>query len=136
MWLSRFVFPTPAFDTISKLVFPIAIHLARGTGIALAPAVLASLYRDLSVIKNSIFCLDAKVCEDGDFSLADWSPFQFIQIWAWERFPTLRENPNLIENGGPRLARWHEVKRVKVGDVGSALIRREKVSCGALTPQF
>ncbi|XP_057487279.1 uncharacterized protein LOC130773342 [Actinidia eriantha] len=121
MWLSRFVFPKPASDTISKLVFPIAIHLARGTRIALAPAVLASLYRDLSVIKNSTFRLDAKECEDGDFSLAVWSPIQFIQIWAWERFPTLRENPNLIENDRPRLARWHEVKKVKVGDVGLAI---------------
>lgn len=47
LWLSRFVFPF-SFRTVSKSVFPIALHLARGTRIVLAPAVLASIYRGLS----------------------------------------------------------------------------------------
>lgn len=47
LWLSRFVFPF-SFRTVSKSVFPIALHLARGTRIALAPAVVASIYRGLS----------------------------------------------------------------------------------------
>jgi hypothetical protein len=39
-WLSRFVFPSNSYDTISKTVFPIAILLAHGNRIiALAPAV-------------------------------------------------------------------------------------------------
>ncbi|KAK6934429.1 Aminotransferase-like, plant mobile domain [Dillenia turbinata] len=40
LWLSRFVFPSPS-DTIGQNVFQIAIHLSRGTRIALAPALWA-----------------------------------------------------------------------------------------------
>ncbi|GAY59308.1 hypothetical protein CUMW_193550, partial [Citrus unshiu] len=43
LWLSR---------TVSKSVFPIALHLARGTRIALAPAVVASIYRELRPTPN------------------------------------------------------------------------------------
>lgn len=35
-------------------VFSIAIHFAMGTRIALAPAVLASVYRDLGLLKGKI----------------------------------------------------------------------------------
>lgn len=49
IWLSRFVFPRICKGTITKLVFPIAIHLSRGTRLALAAVVLANIYRDLSV---------------------------------------------------------------------------------------
>lgn len=56
LWLSRFVFPSSSSSggTISNNVFPIAILLARGTKIAFAPALLATLYRDLSLLKDSI----------------------------------------------------------------------------------
>lgn len=56
LWLSRSVFPF-SFKTVSKSVFPIALHLARGTRIALAPAVLASIYRDMSSLKEKIVAL-------------------------------------------------------------------------------
>ena len=50
LWLSKFVLVKSAsFQSIGKHVFPIAIHLARGTRVALAPAVLSSIYRDLSL---------------------------------------------------------------------------------------
>lgn len=41
LWLSRFVFPRNSFDTIGKHVLSIAVHLSKGTRLALAPAVLA-----------------------------------------------------------------------------------------------
>jgi len=41
-WLSIFVFPHK--DLVKRSLFPNAIHLARGNPIALAPAVLASIY--------------------------------------------------------------------------------------------
>ncbi|KAL9441543.1 hypothetical protein AB3S75_020107 [Citrus x aurantiifolia] len=66
LWLSRFVFPR-SYCLIVKSVFPIAVHLARGTRIALAPAILASLYRDLSLLKEKIVALTKLVgCEDED----------------------------------------------------------------------
>ena len=47
LWLSRFVFPI-SYSLVTQRVFPIAVHLARGTKIALAPAILATIYRDLA----------------------------------------------------------------------------------------
>ncbi|KAM2960946.1 hypothetical protein FF1_030579 [Malus domestica] len=72
-------------------VISVAIHLARGTRIALTPAVLASIYKDLGVLKKAI-------------------------VWAWERFSDLRpENPNHLNNGEPRMARWDKVDVRNVG---------------------
>ncbi|KAJ4829958.1 hypothetical protein Tsubulata_036056 [Turnera subulata] len=112
-WLSRFVFPA-SFGAISSLVFPIAVHLARGTRIALAPAVLASIYRDLSFLKNKLVALTKPSTEDSirdkdnhdAFEYAILSPLQLVQVWVWERFVELRPNPNLIKKGEPRLALW------------------------------
>lgn len=67
--LSRFVFPSASgFDTIVNDVFPIAILLAQGTKIALAPAVLASIYRDLGLLRNK--------SESDVSALTVWAPFQ------------------------------------------------------------
>lgn len=116
MWLCRYVFPSSSLYGISESVFTIAIHLARGTKIALAPAVLAAIYSDLRSLKSYIVTktksrVDRK---NKDGSLAStctntdlWSPFQLVQVWTWERFLELRPRPNLIQNGEPRLARWH-----------------------------
>lgn len=51
-WLSMIGFSSKGL--VSTLVFPIAVHLARGNPIALGPAVLASIYKDLTLLKNSI----------------------------------------------------------------------------------
>ncbi|CAN6560732.1 unnamed protein product [Malus baccata var. baccata] len=50
-WLSRHVFNDGGI--IHRHVFSIAIHLARGTRIALAPAILSSVYNDLGVLKKA-----------------------------------------------------------------------------------
>ncbi|PRQ31743.1 putative aminotransferase-like, plant mobile domain-containing protein [Rosa chinensis] len=41
------------------------------------------------------------------------SPFQFIQLWAWERFVELSPIPGVINLGQPRLARWDKVNGVE-----------------------
>ncbi|KAK0601005.1 hypothetical protein LWI29_020435 [Acer saccharum] len=114
-WLSRFVFPVSyAIVKRLKTIFPIAIHLARGTRIALAPAVLAHIYRDLSLLNKKIVALaqlDHFENEENSSALAITlhSPLQLlVQIWAWERFLELRPKPNLIQVGESRFAQWHK----------------------------
>ena len=53
LWLSRYVFPSLPDDIVGSHVFPIAAHLSRGTKIALAPTVLASLYQNLRLLKEN-----------------------------------------------------------------------------------
>ncbi|KAF5182503.1 Aminotransferase-like, plant mobile domain family protein [Thalictrum thalictroides] len=48
----KFVFPAHPEGAVGKHVFPIAIHLAHGNVIAIGPAVLASIYRDLRLLKQ------------------------------------------------------------------------------------
>ncbi|TXG67770.1 hypothetical protein EZV62_009045 [Acer yangbiense] len=110
-WLTRFVFPVSS--VILRAVFPIAIHLARGTRIALAPAILAGIYSYLSLLKEKIVALaqlDHFENEQDSSALVITlhSPLQLVQIWAWERFLELRPKPNLIQLGEPRFAQWHK----------------------------
>ncbi|KAL5737938.1 hypothetical protein ACOSP7_030699 [Xanthoceras sorbifolium] len=122
LWLSRFVFPG-SFSVIDLAVFPIAVQLSRGTRIALAPAILASIYRDLGLLKQRIAALDdfEKVADENEIlEISICSPFQLVQIWAWERFIEFRPKYNLIKNGEPRCAQWHE-KMVGVGNVRTVL---------------
>ncbi|RWR93809.1 Serine/threonine-protein phosphatase 7 [Cinnamomum micranthum f. kanehirae] len=88
LWLSRYVFPTHPADTISRNVFSIAVRLAKGTRIALGSAVLASLYRDLGLMKRNM---------DSDTpNSVVWSPFELLQKWSWVRFPPLRRESEPI----------------------------------------
>ncbi|XP_028124409.1 uncharacterized protein LOC114321444 [Camellia sinensis] len=107
-------------------VFPFAIHLSKGTQLALAPVVLGNLYRDLSSLKQ--YMIDSNKL-GGSVSVSEYdgsrlvlrAPFQLVQVWAWERFPTLGPLPNFIKCGEPRLARWNGVKKAKVENVGLTL---------------
>ncbi|KMS98434.1 hypothetical protein BVRB_4g091320 [Beta vulgaris subsp. vulgaris] len=125
VWLSRFVLPTFPYDTVLKKYFKIAICLARGVHIALGPVVLASIYRDLSLLKSGmISCSSMGVKESGKDDCFDdlivvtlWAPLQLVQVWGWERFQEFRPKPNLIEYGEPRLARWDGVNEVEIGNV-------------------
>lgn len=116
-WLSMFVFHHKGL--VSKAVFPLAIHLARGNPIALAPAVLAGIYKDLGCLRETIVGFRKKpvVGDEVELEVTLQSPFYLVQIWVWERFKNLQPEPNLINNGDPILARWHKVKALKIDNV-------------------
>ena len=101
-WLSIFVFPN---EIVKSYLFPIAIHLARGNPIALAPAVLASIYKDLSLLKKTIVGLKNYPVGGDRFPLEVTlqSPFYLVQIWVWERFKNLQ--PISINHEDPLLFR-------------------------------
>ncbi|KAK2387313.1 serine/threonine-protein phosphatase 7 long form protein [Trifolium repens] len=116
-WLSIFVFPD-RYSVVKSSLFPVAIHLARGNRIALAPAVLASLYKDLSLFKKQIVDLNNfHLVLDVNLQ----SPFYLVQVWVWERFKNLQPQPKLINNGDPVLLRWNLVKALKIDNVRVAL---------------
>ncbi|XP_010519272.1 PREDICTED: uncharacterized protein LOC104798775 [Tarenaya hassleriana] len=110
LWLNNFVFPCPN-RIFSRNVIPIAVHLARGTKIALAPAVLESLYQDLDSLKQHIQCLSNSDCAHYFSALTLRSLFSLVQVWAWERFSKLGLKPKMSRDGEPRLARWHNLKQ-------------------------
>ncbi|KAJ8443744.1 hypothetical protein Cgig2_029649 [Carnegiea gigantea] len=117
LWLSRHGLPCNSVGTIQKSVFPIAIHLARGTKIALAPAVLARIYRDLRLLKERNETLGVQGA--GNLKKINlWAPLQLLQMWIWERFPKLSPVPNVVLDGQPRSARWNKVKILRKNDVG------------------
>lgn len=51
LWLSCFVLSAPPEGTFEWQVIPIAIRLAKGVKVVLAPAILASLHRDFHKLK-------------------------------------------------------------------------------------
>nr|XP_011462096.1 PREDICTED: uncharacterized protein LOC105350834 [Fragaria vesca subsp. vesca] len=112
-WLSRYIFHDGR-DCVNKAVFSIAVRLARGVRIALAPAVLANIYRDLCLLKRTIVA-------SNEFKVVIKSPFHLIQVWAWERFLELRPRPKGIGNAEPRMARWDKVFGLNVGELRSIL---------------
>ncbi|PWA75157.1 Aminotransferase-like mobile domain-containing protein [Artemisia annua] len=111
LWLSRFVFPS-SYTTVSANVSAIAVCLARGVRLALAPPVLASIYRDLSLLKTS---LENDDC-NSETNIIIWAPLQLVQVWIWERFR--KSSPSPADNCDPKFARW-EKKEVCVEDGGS-----------------
>jgi len=108
LWLSRFVFPGRSHKSVLKSVFPIAIHLARGNKLALAPAVLANIYRDLSLLNSKI-----RIATTVKLEVTLSAPFQLVQVWALERFPALQPFPHVVEKGQLLMAKWHNLKIVK-----------------------
>ncbi|XP_043689405.1 uncharacterized protein LOC122640312 [Telopea speciosissima] len=103
LWLSRYCFSSYPEKVIGKNVFSVAIHLSQGTRLALAPAILASLYKDLRFIYEQVYLTNSA-------SFTVWAPFQLLQLWTWERFPLLRPSysPNPLHPGEPRVGRWHK----------------------------
>ncbi|MCH99166.1 serine/threonine-protein phosphatase 7 long form-like protein, partial [Trifolium medium] len=110
---------------VKRSLFPIAVQLARGNTIALAPAVLASIYKDLRVFKEAIVGLKKRSVGGDKLPLVldvnVQSPFYLVQVWVWERFQNLQPQPKLINNGDPLLLRWHMVKASKIDKVSLAL---------------
>ncbi|XP_071722240.1 protein MAIN-LIKE 2-like [Rutidosis leptorrhynchoides] len=112
-WLANFVFPASK-GAIQDCIFPIAVRLARGMRFAFAPAVLASIYRELRILKNLIVaCND---CNPGEsktrrkLEVTLYSPIQLVQLWAWERFQVLEPMSKSISSSIElRAARWDNV---------------------------
>ncbi|CAN7083316.1 unnamed protein product [Brassica oleracea var. botrytis] len=105
LWLSLYVFPARSHRSISKRVVPIAVRLARGERIALAPAVLAGVYRDLGQISGFGRGGDC----DGKLNLK--SLLKLVQVWTWERFKNVRPKPRDIPKGEPRIAQWDSLQQ-------------------------
>ena len=112
--LSRYVFSTGSYNLINPNVFGIAISLTKGNKVALAAAVLASIYRDLSLLKAKIVSFISEANEH-DLDLVLWAPFQIVQLWFWERLPMLSPKATSLMLGEPRLARWHNVNKLQTG---------------------
>uniref|UniRef100_A0A0A9D0T9 Aminotransferase-like plant mobile domain-containing protein n=1 Tax=Arundo donax TaxID=35708 RepID=A0A0A9D0T9_ARUDO len=98
-----------------QAVFPIAVRLARGQRVALGPAVLASLYRDLRDIKAFLVAAAATTTTgnaDMLSTLSLYAPLYILQLWMWERFPALRPGrDNPVRDGEPMATRWHDLSR-------------------------
>ncbi|KAJ0239990.1 Aminotransferase-like [Hirschfeldia incana] len=103
-WLSRFVFPNSG-DLVKEKLFGAAVQLARGVRLALAPAVLAGIYSSLGVLKKQLVGGSG----DEETVVTATSPFQFVQVWAWERILDVRPpcQPSQLKPHEPRLALWH-----------------------------
>ncbi|KNA20659.1 hypothetical protein SOVF_050280 [Spinacia oleracea] len=121
LWLSRYVFTMNSFDIISLNAFSIAVSISRGTRFALAPVVLASIYRDLRLLKDKIVRFKGET-EDDSPKLVLRAQFQLVHVWAWERFLTLGPKPTPLVKGEPRVARWHGINKSKNlrFDIGSS----------------
>ncbi|KAK4714884.1 hypothetical protein R3W88_020791 [Solanum pinnatisectum] len=110
LWLSRYVLPARSCLFVDRALFPIAIYLSQGIPIALAPAVLASIYRDMSLLQQLIVSSaknhapsDSRCIED-KLNPNLRAPFSFI-----------------IYIGEPRVARWHKVKKLNHVDPSSGI---------------
>ncbi|CDY51817.1 hypothetical protein Bca4012_029399 [Brassica carinata] len=103
-WLSRFVFPNSG-DLVREKLFAAAVQLARGVRLALAPAVLAGIYSSLGVLKKQLVGGSG----EEETVVTATSPFQFVQVWAWERIIDIRPpgQPSQLKPHEPRMALWH-----------------------------
>ncbi|XP_059284948.1 uncharacterized protein LOC132038278 [Lycium ferocissimum] len=113
LWLSRYVLPARCYRNVQQALFRIAIYLSQGIPIALAPAVLASIYRDLNLLKKLIISEQSSNsrCIEDESNPIIRAPLYYVQLWAWERFVNLQPKPSVIYCGEPRVARWHKVKK-------------------------
>ncbi|CAI9087617.1 OLC1v1021728C1 [Oldenlandia corymbosa var. corymbosa] len=111
LWLSRYV-PSPPEDTkMRKNVFHIAALLScpsQRTKLALAPAVLATLYKNLTSLRDKM----VRSCSRSVIAVNAAAPLQLLLLWAFEHFPTTLAPslPNPLHPGQPRAARWHNLR--------------------------
>ncbi|KAH0925319.1 hypothetical protein HID58_017575 [Brassica napus] len=92
-------------DLVREKLFAAAVQLARGVRLALAPAVLAGIYSSLGVLKKQLVGGSG----EEETVVTATSPFQFVQVWAWERFMDVRPpgHPSQLKPHEPRMALWH-----------------------------
>jgi hypothetical protein len=95
-WLSIFVFPHKKM--LNSCLFSIDVNHARRNPISLAPAVLASINKDLTLFKKTIIDLSKYLVGDDIFPIEFTllSHFYLVQVWVWERFTNLQ--PQVVHN--------------------------------------
>jgi hypothetical protein len=83
---------------VKSCLFSINVNLARENPIALAPFVLASIYKDLSLFKKTIIDMSKYFVSDDRFPVEFTllSPFYLVQVWVWKMFTHLHPKPMLI----------------------------------------
>lgn len=117
-WLSRFIFTDFPYEHVQQRTLPLAVMLATGARLPLAPLFLGHLYRMLDLISN-----DEKDGA-GRYGVDSLVSSVFLQVFIWERFkdsavePTapefvqqleeVRKNFSLI--GFPLCSRWFRKK--------------------------
>lgn len=80
---------------------------------AIAPAVLGNLYKELRELKEKAMD-SATICVS--------APFQLLQLWAFEHFPLVSPTPISLRSGEPRIARWNKLNlEINLPFVRSAL---------------
>ncbi|KAE9445286.1 hypothetical protein C3L33_22816, partial [Rhododendron williamsianum] len=113
-FLSYYVLPNYPVDGISQAVFPLAVLLARGQPVALAPMFLGSLYRQLNLVQAD-YAWSLGRCDH--LSMAHST---FLLAYFFEHFRTVALVPLVFPASGVRSrteqwhgtsseASWHEV---------------------------
>lgn len=90
-WLSWYVLPSGPEDGLNAFVFPLAIRLARGEKIALAPIFLGSLFHRLDE------CVQSLVRSMGRYTVASYAQTAFLQLFLWEHFKSYGPQPVAFE---------------------------------------
>ncbi|CAL2233352.1 unnamed protein product [Prunus armeniaca] len=87
LWLGRFLFCDFSQDCLHGRVFPLALAIARGSMIPLAPMFLGHLYRLLDQIQF----LEKGAA--GTMAVETFVNSSFLQIFLWERFKGIEVSP-------------------------------------------
>ncbi|CAL2263196.1 unnamed protein product [Prunus armeniaca] len=87
LWLGRFLFCDFSQDCLQGRVFPLALAIARGSMIPLAPMFLGHLYRLLDQIQF----LEKGAA--GTMAVETFANSSFLQIFLWERFKGIELSP-------------------------------------------
>ncbi|CAL9006442.1 unnamed protein product [Prunus brigantina] len=115
LWLGRFLFCDFSQDCLHGRVFPLALVIARGSMIPLAPMFLGHLYRLLDQVQF----LEKEAA--GTMAVETFANSSFLQIFLWERFKGIEVSPlpyskaeslvapdenSYVPGGLPRICRW------------------------------
>lgn len=90
-WLSWYVLSSGPEDSINAYVFPMAIRLARGEKVALAPIFLGSLFYRLNE------CVQTLIRSMGRYIVASYAQMAFLQMFLWERFKSYSPQPTTFK---------------------------------------
>lgn len=90
-WLSWYVLPSSPEDGIHPYVFLLAVKLAKGEKLALAPIFLGSLFYRLDE------CVQSLSRSMGRYTVVSYANSAFLQMFLWEMFSNLAPQPIQFE---------------------------------------